>query len=348
MSISDDFLAPRACFLEPIAELEQVADMLADAADCLLAGNHALARELLQRADMPAVRAYAARVMGPVNTEIHRYRDVPGLPAVVATSDRATARKPSASVEAAIFARDGYRCRYCGCRVVLAKARKLMASAVPDALQWGNADRDRHAAFYALTAVVDHMVPHARGGTNEPDNLVTTCQACNYGKNNWLIEEVGLIDPRTHPPIRDNWDGLGRMLGYTGRSPAPTANHPAREIRRTRSIAADAASRDHAAAGKPSPEEWFSTLDRTQEPLSARLLALLDGCKDLDLTWSLNKVLLVRMSVGNTALDLLGILENGEVEIPWYIAGHKEKFEPFAESLAAAIPRDTSQAAGRR
>jgi 5-methylcytosine-specific restriction endonuclease McrA len=48
--------------------------------------------------------------------------------------------------------------------------------------QWGGRDKDRHAAFYALTAVADHFVPHARGGTSELNNLITTCQSCNYGK----------------------------------------------------------------------------------------------------------------------------------------------------------------------
>lgn len=51
-----------------------------------------------------------------------------------------------------ILRRDGHTCRYCG-----AKA--------PDV---------------ALT--VDHVIPVALGGTDDPTNLVTACAACNSGK----------------------------------------------------------------------------------------------------------------------------------------------------------------------
>lgn len=227
---SDDFLAPRKCFLPPIPELDEAAELLSQAADCLLAGNAERARDLIRQADMPTVRAYAASVMGPTNRNIHRFRTIPGLPAKVVSAERAKLRRPSAAQEMAVFERDGYRCRYCGCHVVLAKARAIMMTSLPDTLQWGNADRDKHAAFYALSAVADHFIPHARGGSSEADNLLTTCQSCNYGRNNWLIEEVGLIDPWTRPPVCDGWDGLGRLLPNKRRRAAAAVRcslHPA-------------------------------------------------------------------------------------------------------------------------
>jgi hypothetical protein len=330
---SADFLAPRPCFVEAIPELDLAADLLSQAADGILAGNLELARELLRQADMPVVWAHAARVMGPINPDIHRYRDVPGVPRTVASAGRVKARRPTHHEEIAIFARDGYRCRYCGCRVVLAKARQIMVSAVPESLQWGRLDKDRHAAFYALTAVADHLVPHSRGGTNDPTNLVTTCQACNYGKMDWLIEQVGLIDPRTRPPVCDSWDGLARIRTYDAdRAPrAHTRPDVARFLRN-----GDAISPTCAANTKVSQEEWFARLDRTQA-LSARLQAFLAECTALGVTWSLNKVLLVRVAAGNTMLDVLGIQDDGRVEIPWYIASYKKKFRLFAEDLAGAI-----------
>lgn len=51
-----------------------------------------------------------------------------------------------------ILRRDGYTCRYCG-----AKA--------PD-----------------VTLRVDHVIPVALGGSDEPSNLVTACEPCNTGK----------------------------------------------------------------------------------------------------------------------------------------------------------------------
>lgn len=51
-----------------------------------------------------------------------------------------------------ILNRDQHRCRYCGAT----------------------------ASEVALT--VDHVIPTALGGTDEPSNLVTACQPCNAGK----------------------------------------------------------------------------------------------------------------------------------------------------------------------
>lgn len=52
-----------------------------------------------------------------------------------------------------ILRRDNYTCRYCG-----AKA--------PD-----------------VPLRVDHVIPEALGGTDEPSNLVTACEPCNSGKS---------------------------------------------------------------------------------------------------------------------------------------------------------------------
>lgn len=64
-----------------------------------------------------------------------------------------------------ILRRDGYTCRYCG-----AKA--------PD-----------------VTLSVDHVIPTALGGGDEPNNLVTACTPCNSGKTSLspdspIVEDV--------------------------------------------------------------------------------------------------------------------------------------------------------------
>ena len=206
------YLAPRKCLLPPIPELQDAVELLAQAANALLAGYFDHARNLLQAADMPVVHAYASRIMGRVDREIHRYRPVDSIAATLSPTVRAMQRMPSSSVERAIYQRDGYRCRFCGCRVVLGAARSAMRTLVPDAISWGKRSKDMHGAFFALTASLDHLVPHARGGGNEGDNLLTTCWPCNFGRGDALIEEIGLIDPRSRAPIIDEWDGLPRML----------------------------------------------------------------------------------------------------------------------------------------
>ncbi len=68
----------------------------------------------------------------------------------------------SASLRWHVFARDGFRCRYCGS-------------------QAGDADVVLHA---------DHLVSVADGGTNEYDNLLTACQRCNGGKGARSLESA--------------------------------------------------------------------------------------------------------------------------------------------------------------
>jgi len=71
-----------------------------------------------------------------------------------------------------ILNRDDFTCRYCG-------------QSAPDVVL--------HA---------DHIKPVAKGGTNDPSNLVAACSACNGGKsdkllNDMLIQDVNpLSDPR--------------------------------------------------------------------------------------------------------------------------------------------------------
>ncbi|WP_158933257.1 HNH endonuclease [Acidisphaera sp. S103] len=337
MSTPIDFLAPRTCFLTPIPELDEAADLLSQAADGLLAGNPAFARDLIKRADMPAVRAYASSVMGRISTDIHRYRTIAGLPDIVARPNKTKIRRLQPLEEMAVFERDGFRCRYCDCRVVISQARRIMMLAAPEELPWGARDKDRHAAFYALTAVADHFVPHARGGTSEPGNLITTCQPCNYGKGDSLVEQVGLINPWARPPICDDWDGLRRMLSHTSRA-STRKRGPADGVRSGKSAASDTALQDGASIENVSRDDWFSALNRSHRHLSTRLLAFLEESKDLKVTWSLRKALIVHMSVGDRKLAILGIDRDGGVEVPWDITGHKEKFRQFAHALERAIP----------
>jgi 5-methylcytosine-specific restriction endonuclease McrA len=59
-----------------------------------------------------------------------------------------------------IFARDRYRCQYCG----------------------------RRGTAFDLT--LDHILPRSRGGRTVAENLVTSCQACNNRKGDRTPEEA--------------------------------------------------------------------------------------------------------------------------------------------------------------
>jgi len=65
-----------------------------------------------------------------------------------------------------LFARDRYRCQYCGRSATDLKPRE------------------------GLTR--DHLVPLSRGGTNDWSNVVTACGSCNTRKANRLPTEIGM------------------------------------------------------------------------------------------------------------------------------------------------------------
>jgi 5-methylcytosine-specific restriction endonuclease McrA len=63
-------------------------------------------------------------------------------------------------VRRALFARDGWRCAYCG-----TTAGRL---------------------------TLDHVVPRSRGGESVWENVVTACAPCNHKKGNRLLEEASM------------------------------------------------------------------------------------------------------------------------------------------------------------
>ena len=79
---------------------------------------------------------------------------------------RAVQRKIS---RRALFARDGWRCVYCG------------------------------TTGGRLT--LDHVVPRSRGGDSIWENVVTSCAPCNLRKGNRTLEEVGMrLHTQPRPP----------------------------------------------------------------------------------------------------------------------------------------------------
>lgn len=70
-----------------------------------------------------------------------------------------TVRKISSSLRFDVFQRDNHTCQYCG-------------RTPPD-----------------VKLVIDHLIPVAQGGTDIFENLVTSCEECNSGKSDKLIQQ---------------------------------------------------------------------------------------------------------------------------------------------------------------
>ncbi len=72
-----------------------------------------------------------------------------------------------------IFARDCWRCQYCGER------------------------------FPSTKLTLDHVIPRSRGGPNSWQNLVAACMACNQAKGSRTPEEAEM--PLLARPVKPQW-----------------------------------------------------------------------------------------------------------------------------------------------
>lgn len=199
----------RRCLREPIAELELASKLLDATVDAHILGNTELASLLLKQSDLPEVSSYAISLVGKMSQEIHRNIK---RPKCLPKEERDPARMPSEKIQLEIFARDGWRCRFCNTKVINRKARGVLVKAYQDETNWSAPEFERHSALYAMAASLDHVVPHGRGGKNEMSNFVTACYCCQFGRGEWTLDEVEILDPRERKPINDQWDGLTRLL----------------------------------------------------------------------------------------------------------------------------------------
>ena len=200
----------RRSFLYPIPQIELSVSFLDEATDMFIKNSRVNAAEKIVSADMKEISAFYKLITGHTNYAIHwQHRQ----PRSISKAERASIRMPSIHDEMEVFCRDGWRCRYCGTRVVSRQARKILIEEFPVETHWVRAENERHASLQCQAASLDHILPHSRGGDNERENLVTACGPCQFGRNQWTLEEVGFMDPRDFPPRVDEWDGLLRLIG---------------------------------------------------------------------------------------------------------------------------------------
>jgi 5-methylcytosine-specific restriction endonuclease McrA len=76
-----------------------------------------------------------------------------------------------------LFARDNYRCQFCGRAQQELRPRECLTR--------------------------DHLVPLSRGGSNTWTNVLTACSSCNTRKGNLLPEEAGMSPLR--PPFEPHF-----------------------------------------------------------------------------------------------------------------------------------------------
>lgn len=75
-----------------------------------------------------------------------------------------------------LFRRRKGRCRYCWCKTTIYRT----AGQLPED-----------------AATIDHIIPVAKDGTDEPSNLALACASCNFGKGDMLEDEwMSVIEAR--------------------------------------------------------------------------------------------------------------------------------------------------------
>ena len=111
-----------------------------------------------------------------------------------------------------IFLRDGCIDRYSGQRLVNPGVLRLLSACLPDEFPaHPNWKQDAtHFAYWELFPTVDHLIPIARGGQDNDENLVTTSMLRNAAKGAGTLTELGW---KMHPRgDLANWDGMTRWL----------------------------------------------------------------------------------------------------------------------------------------
>lgn len=107
-----------------------------------------------------------------------------------------------------LFGRDGFIDRYSGARLVHPGALRLLSCLLPEQfpVDRGWSSLRTHRAYWELFPTLDHLVPLARGGSDDASNWVTTSMVRNAAKGNWTSEELGWeLKP---PGDLKVWDGL--------------------------------------------------------------------------------------------------------------------------------------------
>ena len=197
----------RYCLREPIPEIEIAARRLEEAVGAHLRGERDAAEELFHQADDKIVWDWLDSVWGKA-TVYNQPRRVTTYPPALPRDQRARPRDATGETKRLIHQRDGYYCRFCKMPVIRTKVRVAIHKEYPKAVPWEGTNATQHAAFQCMWAQYDHIVPHARGGRSDLENIYLTCAACNYGLQIYLLEDFYLFHPILHAPRQGNWGGL--------------------------------------------------------------------------------------------------------------------------------------------
>lgn len=195
------------CPLRLPATFNTAIDVFADAVQLFANGQRQACIDVLETIDTRTITDWY--IEHGQQSGLYRNRGINvQLAAPLPIEDRFPVRSP-AKLQNAVFERDGYRCRYCGNKLISQDVLKTFAKVLNSpSFTKGTTNLTSHAIIHIAWPVADHVIPWSRGGETSIDNLVASCASCNYGKADYTIEQIGIINPFNRPPLVDNWDGL--------------------------------------------------------------------------------------------------------------------------------------------
>ena len=347
-SASDpDFWAIRNSLLPATPDMEQAADLLGAAADMVLADRDEDAAALIRQADITDLfdlREQACRT--PPVFNVHRLRTVANLLPIIPKEQRDKPFKSDSPLGEAVFRRDGWRCRYCGCRTIPAKVRRWMDQYLPDTIRWDkHRDSGCHSGFWALWASADHVIPHSLGGRNTQENLVTACVVCQFARGNYTLEQMGIADPRDRLPVLDGWDGLTRLIANaTTRTPLASAKprtQPPQSDRVSAGEAVLANERSKLTARTPllSPSEYYARIESRLPNLAQPLETFLAGLADIGVAVEVVRSAVLRFSISAEQRVSAGAIKtDGRVDcMDAYYYARKHDHSEIGERYLGAV-----------
>ncbi|MEZ4883139.1 MAG: HNH endonuclease [Chitinophagales bacterium] len=121
----------------------------------------------------------------------------------------------SKGVQASIYVRDKWCCRYCGYEIFFSPSLKALETLAPDKGYYHrNGNKEKMSKLLLdRCGCIDHIIPITEGGTNDTDNLICACWKCNTRKSNdttqnWKRKIKNISDLK----LANNWDGFIGIL----------------------------------------------------------------------------------------------------------------------------------------
>ena len=196
---------------EPIPEIFFAAEKLNEAVIAHLSHDYSNAERLFLETNLNEIREWTESIWDSAGIYYNLVSAI-GAPLIIEKELRDIKRMPTKQEERFLINRDGSFCRFCGIPLIRKEVRVALNKIYPNAIPWGRKNGGQHAAFQAMWLQFDHIIPHARGGKTDLNNLLICCAPCNYGRMNFLLAEVGIQLKPNSIQSNKNWDGLESIL----------------------------------------------------------------------------------------------------------------------------------------